>query len=297
MSGLREADGRIVHVARAACRTLAEPDSPDQQWKIDIDEIVTERSGSILRVQLTARQSETADDVGMYRILADVFNGAAKDERTRVVLWHGAGDSFCAGNDVEDFLKNPPGPGESPQAALMNALVDFDKPLVAAVQGNAVGGGTTMLLHCDFVYAAENAKFQMPFINLALVPEFGSSWAVPARIGPVRAAELIFLDRLSTQTRRGFGFVTQVVPDQSLLATRDRDGAQTGSEAGRRAAGQQRLLKRSFREQLKAAMTAENAEFSAQVHSADAKEALTAFLEKRAPNFSRTKTSATSAAL
>ena len=99
------------------------------------------------------------------------------------MLWHGAGDSFSAGNDVEDFLKNPPGPGESPQARLMNALVDFDKPLIAAVQGAAIGGGTTMLLHCDFVYAGESTKFQMPFINLAVVPEFGSSCLVPPRSG------------------------------------------------------------------------------------------------------------------
>ena len=125
--------------------------------------------------------------------LADIFNTAAKDDQTRVVLWHGAGDSFCAGNDVEDFLKNPPGPGESPQARLMHALLDFDKLLVAAVQGAAIGGGTTMLTHCDFVYAGESAKFQMPFINLAVVPEFGSSCTVPARIGHIRAAELILL--------------------------------------------------------------------------------------------------------
>src|SRR5256884_8944332 len=110
----------------------------------------------------------------MYLTLAAVFNDAAKDERTRVVLWRGAGDSFCAGNDIQDFLKNPPGPGESPQARLMNALFNFEKPLVAAVQGAAIGGGTTMLTHCDFVYAGESAKFQMHFINLGVVPEFGS---------------------------------------------------------------------------------------------------------------------------
>src|SRR5471032_913728 len=95
---------------------------------------------------------------GMYIDRADIFNDAARDASTRVVLWHGAGDSFCAGNDVEDFLKNPPGPGDSPQARLMKALVDFDKPLIAAVRGAAIGG-TTMLTHCDFVYASESAKF------------------------------------------------------------------------------------------------------------------------------------------
>jgi enoyl-CoA hydratase/carnithine racemase len=132
-----------------------------------MNEIITERSGSVLRVELNRPAKRNAMTSSMYVVLADIFNGAAKDEQTCVVLWHGAGDSFCAGNDVEDFLKNPPGPGESPQARLMYALLDFDKPLVAAVQGAAIGGGTTMLTHCDFVYAGESAKFQMPFINLA----------------------------------------------------------------------------------------------------------------------------------
>ena len=99
-----------------------------------MDEIITEHSGSILRVELNRPAKRNAMTSSMYVALADIFNDAAKDEHIRVVLWHGAGDSFCAGNDVEDFLKNPPGPGESPQARLMNALIDFDKPLVAAVQ-------------------------------------------------------------------------------------------------------------------------------------------------------------------
>src|ERR1700731_2078273 len=130
-----------------------------------MDEIITERSEGILRVKLNRPSKRNAMTSRMYVTLADVFNDAAKDERTRVVLWHGAGDSFCAGNDNEDFLKNPPGPGDSPQARLMNALVDFDKPLIAAVQGAAIGGGTTMLTHCDLVYAGGSAKFQMPFIK------------------------------------------------------------------------------------------------------------------------------------
>src|SRR4029077_13479970 len=155
----------------------------------------------------------------MYVALADIFKDAAQDEHTRVVLWHGAGDSFCAGNDVEDFLKNPPGPGDSPQARLMNALIDFDKPLIAAVQGAAIGGGTTMLIHCDFVYAGENAKFQMPFINLAVVPEFGSSFSVPARIGHIRAAGLILLGGPFDARRAAeLGLVTEVVSYKDVLA-------------------------------------------------------------------------------
>jgi enoyl-CoA hydratase/carnithine racemase len=218
----------------------------------------------------------------MYEALADIFNGAAKDERTRVVLWHGAGDSFCAGNGVEDFLKNPPGPGDSPQARLMNAPIDFDKPLIAAVQGAAIGGGTTMLIHCDFVYAGESAKLQMPFVNLALVPKFGSSFSVPARIGHIRAAELILLG-LPVDARRGedLRFVTQVVPDQNLSATATETARKLAAKPAGALQACKRLMKRSFREQIKAAMRAENEEFSVRVRSDDAKEALAVFLEKR----------------
>src|SRR4051812_15745881 len=253
-------------------------------------EIITERSGSILRVELNRPTKRNAMTSSMYATLADVFNDAAKDDRTRVVLWHGAGDSFSAGNDVEDFLKNPPGPGESPQARLMNALVDFDKPLVAAVHGAAIGGGTTMLTHCDFVYAGESAKFQMPFINLAVVPEFGSSFSVPARIGHIRAAELILLG-LPCDAKRAadLGFVTQVVPDQNLLATASETARKLALKSAGALQASKRLIKQSFRGQIKAAMTAENEQFSAQVRSADAKEALSAFLQKRLPDFTKTR--------
>src|SRR6266851_3057082 len=185
-----------------------------------MNEIITERSEGILRVELNRPKKRNAMTSSMYVSLADIFNEAARDERTRVVLWHGAGDSFCAGNDLEDFLKNPPGPGESPQASLMHAFVNFDKPVVVAVQGAAIGGGTTMLTHCDFIYAGESAKFQMPFINLAVVPEFGSSCSMPARIGHLRAAELILLGGPFDARRAAeLGLVTEVIPDQTLLAT------------------------------------------------------------------------------
>src|SRR6476660_9028412 len=133
-----------------------------------MSDIITERSGNILRIQLNRPEKKNAMTSAMYITLADLLNDAAKDDQIRVVLWHSAGDSFSAGNDIEDFLKNPPAPGESPQAQLIHALINFDKPIVAAVQGAAIGGGTTMLAHCDFVYAGESTKFQLTFVNLAL---------------------------------------------------------------------------------------------------------------------------------
>src|ERR1700747_2545364 len=185
-----------------------------------MDDILTESSGNILRIQLNRPARKNAMTVAMYNTMADLLDGAAKDDQIRVVLWHGAGDSFSAGNDIQDFLKNPPGAGESPQARLIKALINFDKPIVVAVQGAAIGGGTTMLTHCDFVFAGESAKFRMPFVNLALVPEFGSSYSIPARIGYLRAAELILLgQRFDANRAAELGLVTRVVPDPELLAT------------------------------------------------------------------------------
>jgi enoyl-CoA hydratase/carnithine racemase len=252
-----------------------------------MDDIVTEHVGSILRVQLNRPTKRNAMTSAMYVALAGIFNEAANDENTRVVLWHGAGDSFCSGNDIEDFLKNPPGPGESPQAGLMNAFVNFDKPLVAAVRGAAIGGGTTMLTHCDFIYAGESAKFQMPFINLALVPEFGSSCSIPARIGHVRAAELILLGAFDARRAAELGLVTDVVSDTDVLVRATETARKLAAKPAAALQASKRLMKQAFREQIKAAMKAENEEFGAQVRSRNAKEALTAFLEKRKPDFLR----------
>jgi enoyl-CoA hydratase/carnithine racemase len=260
------------------------------------EEIVTEHAGSILRVQLNRPAKRNAMTSAMYLALASIFGEAASDDSTRVVVWHGAGDSFCAGNDIEDFLKNPPGSGESPQFRLMEALVNFDKPLVAAVHGAAIGGGTTMLMHCDFIYAGESTHFQMPFINLAVVPEFGSSCAVPERIGHVRAAELILLGTAFDARRAAeLGLVNEVLPDKDVLAKAMEVAGKLAAKPAKALQASKRLIKRPFVEQIKAAMKAENEAFSVQVRSEDAKEAFTAFLEKRKPDFTRTIRSSASA--
>ena len=153
-------------------------------------------------------------------------------------------------NDLKDFLENPPGPGESPQARLMNALVDFDKPLIAAVRGAAIGGGTTMLLHCDVVYAGESSKFQMPFINLALVPEFGSSCLVPLTVGHIRAAELILLGvPFGAERAAALGLVTQVVSDQNLLQVATETARSLAAKPAGALQASKRLLRRSRSEE------------------------------------------------
>jgi enoyl-CoA hydratase/carnithine racemase len=230
----------------------------------------------------------------MYVTFAEILNDAAKNEEIRVVLWTGAGDSFSAGNDIEDFLKHPPGPGESPQAQLAKALLNVDKPLIAAVQGVAIGGGTTLLTHCDFVYAGANAKFQLPFVNLGLVPEFGSSWSLPARGGYLRAAELIMLGQPFGATLAAeIGLVTEVVPDARVLDAAIETASKLAAKPPAALQACKRLIKRYPRKQLDEAIRVENEEFASRVRSAEAKEAFTAFLEKRAPDFSRTKRLAT----
>jgi enoyl-CoA hydratase/carnithine racemase len=251
-------------------------------------EILTERSGSILRVQLNRPEKKNAMTSNMYVTLAEVFDGAAKDEQIRVVLWHGAGDSFCAGNDVVDFLKNPPRPGAMPQADLMKAFLNLDKPLVAAVQGSAIGGGTTMLTHCDFVYAGENAKFQMPFINLGIAPEFGTSYSLPVWLGYLRATELLFLGVPFGAARAAeLGLVTRVVPDEKLLATATETAQQLAAKPAAALQTSKKLLNASVREQMEQAMRVENEAYAVLLRSPDAKEALTAFLEKRKPDFTK----------
>jgi enoyl-CoA hydratase/carnithine racemase len=251
-----------------------------------MSDIITERSENILRIQLNRPERKNAMTLAMYNTMADLLNEAAKDDQIRVVLWHGAGDSFSAGNDIQDFLKNPPGAGESPQARLIEALINFDKPIVVAVQGAAIGGGTTMLTHCDFVFAAESAKFQIPFINLAVVPEFGSSYTVPARIGYIRAAELILLGLPFNASRAAeLGLVTRVLADEDFLATATQTARDLAKKPPAALQACKRLMRSSTRDQLERAVKLENEEFSARVRSAEAREAFTAFIEKRKPNF------------
>jgi enoyl-CoA hydratase/carnithine racemase len=259
-----------------------------------VNELLAERSENILRLQFNRPTKKNAMTAAMYTGLADLLNEADKDVNINVVLLYGAGDSFSAGNDLEDFVKNPPGPGDSPQARLINALISFSKPLVAAVHGVAIGGGTTILTHCDFVYAAEHTKFQIPFINLALVPEFGSSYSLPRQIGYLQAAELIMLGAPFTAARASeLGLVTAVVPDTSLLAK----ATETAQTLARKPAVALRickdLLKRPQREQLEHAIARELQEFAKRVRSAETKEAITAFFEKRPPDFTGTNAART----
>jgi enoyl-CoA hydratase/carnithine racemase len=255
-----------------------------------MNELLTELSGNVLRVQFNRPAKKNAMTMAMYTGLADLLNEADRNEDINVVLLSGAGDCFTAGNDLDDFMKNPPGPGDSPQARLINALIRFSKPLVAAVHGVAIGGGTTILTHFDFVYAADNTKFQVPFINLGLVPEFGSSYSLPRQLGHLHAAEFFMLGEPFNATRANeLRLITAVVPSPEVMAR----ATETAQKLARKPATALRackdLLKRPDREQLEKSVAREMEEFAVRVRSADAKEAISAFFEKRAPDFSRTR--------
>jgi enoyl-CoA hydratase/carnithine racemase len=255
-----------------------------------MNEILTERSGSVLKVQLNRPAKKNAMTTAMYLELTGVIETAAKDDATRVVLIHGAGDSFTAGNDLEDFVKNPPGPGDSPQMRLFAALNGFDKPIVAAVHGFAVGIGTTILVHCDLVYAGESARFITPFIDLALVPEMGSSYGLPSLVGYRRAAEMLLLGTPFGAARaEQLGLVTAAAPDETLLEKATQAAQKLAEKPLGALIASKRLMKRTAREQLAEAGRLEVEEFAVRVRSPEAKEAFDAFLHKRRPDFSKFK--------
>jgi enoyl-CoA hydratase/carnithine racemase len=258
-----------------------------------VSEIQTERAEGILRIQFNRPEKKNALTMSMYSTVAELLNAAAKDDETRVVLLHGAGDVFTAGNDLGDFLHNPPKSNDSPQGRFISALIELDKPLVAAAHGIAIGSGTTILAHCDFVYAEEHTRFQMPFVNLALVPELGTSYWLPAQIGYLAAAELILLAQPFDAPRAAEpGFVTRVVAEADLMAT----AMDTARRLARQPAGavraSKRLMKRVLGGQMATAADLEIREYASRLQSADAKEAITAFFEKRRSDFMKTEATA-----
>lgn len=215
---------------------------------------------------------------------------AAGDPAVRVVLLSAEGDAFCSGANLksvqhgllaEDYA-------QSALARLLRRLTSFDKPIVAAVHGLAIGGGTTLLLHCDFVYAAEGTRFQLPFARLGLVPEFGSSYLLPLNAGMRLASQLVLLgEPFDPETALRAGLVTAVVPREALLA-RARETADTLAQMApgpiRRA---KQLLRQGHQAALDAALAAEGQALQESVQSPELAEAVTAFIEKRVPDFSR----------
>jgi enoyl-CoA hydratase/carnithine racemase len=206
----------------------------------------------------------------------------------RVILFQGDGDSFTAGNDLADFAAQANGKdtGESQAFRFVRNLGKASRPLVAAVQGNAVGVGTTMLLHCDLVFLADNAKLTTPFVNLALVPEAASSWLLPARIGHVRAYAMFALgEPLDAATALACGLANAVVPAAELRA-KARHAAEALTQRPAGSLSQTKALMRDI-ERMSAQMNREGALFRERLQSGEAREAFAAFAGRRKPDFSR----------
>lgn len=222
----------------------------------------------------------------MYTAIAELLEAARIKPEIRVVLVHASGDHFSAGNDLQDFLDHPPGSGESPQRKMMDALRVLDKPLVGAVRGSAMGSSATMLTYFDFVYAGQSTKFQYPFINLALVPEFGTSFSLPDQVGYLRAAEIVLLGHpFDASQALNMGLVTKVLPDAEVFATAEKIAQELSQKPSDALQASKQLMRRQTRPHVAQAVQDEVVEFSEKVRSADSREALTAFFEKRPPRF------------
>jgi enoyl-CoA hydratase/carnithine racemase len=250
-------------------------------------EVLTERQGAVLHVQITRPEKKNALTAAMYEALAAAIRSADETRDVRVTLIHAAGDTFTAGNDLRDFLEHPPRDANSPVFRFMAAVCSGTKPLVAAVQGAAVGIGTTMLLHCDLVYASEDARFHLPFVDLGLVPEFGSSVLLPALAGYHRAAEFLLLGTpLDAALAREIGLVNAVVAGDHLLTAASAAAQTLAAKPPDSVRLTRTLLRRGRATMLEAAMHDEARLFAERLVSAEAKEAFAAFLEKRPPKFS-----------
>lgn len=176
------------------------------------DTIQTNLENGVLSVELTRPEKKNALTEEMYRALNDVFEAASGDDRTRIVLLTGSRDCFCAGNDLANFKMSRRSDSEDPGLEFVKNIMTFEKPIVAAVNGPAIGLGATLLLHCDLVYASSNSFFQLPFVDLGICPEAGSTFLLPRSIGYVRAAALLLLgERCDARQWLNFGLLTEVV--------------------------------------------------------------------------------------
>ncbi|MFM8254769.1 MAG: enoyl-CoA hydratase [Actinomycetota bacterium] len=245
-------------------------------------DIAISRDQGVLALGLNRPQKLNAITREMYATLAREINGANGDDEIGSVLIYGEGDDFTSGNDLNDFLEHPPTGDESPVWHFLTAIRDFSKPLVAAISGRAVGVGVTMLFHCDYVIAGKNSKLSMPFVNLGLVPEAGSSYLLPLIAGHQRAAEMFMLGEVFS-AQRGYeaGFINEVV-DEEEVAVRAGERAKHLADQPRTAIREtKRLLRQDHKEQLTAVMAEEAKLFAAALASDEAREAFMKFLMKR----------------
>lgn len=253
------------------------------------DHVRIDLDSGVLCVTLARPEKKNALDEAMYRAMAQAVTRAQDDPAVRVLLFLGEGESFCAGNDISDFLRLATGgqpAADMPVFAFLKGMAHLKKPAVAGVRGMAVGVGATMLLHCDITFAAEDARLVVPFVNLALAPEAASSLLLPARIGYGRAFAMFALgEPLDGRTAAQWGLVNASCPAAEV----DEAARQAARALAARPLGSLMATKALMRdgEALWSLMQAEGKVFAERMKSPEAAEAFTAFMERRPPDFTR----------
>jgi enoyl-CoA hydratase/carnithine racemase len=254
--------------------------------------IKTATIDGVATIEIARPEKKNALTVAMYQAMAEALNAAREDAAVRAVLITGQPGIFTSGNDVEDFLTRPPGQGsdsmDSPVFRFMRALLDCDKPVVAAVTGAAIGIGTTLLLHCDFVYVSDEARLAMPFVALGLVPEYASSLLVPQLMGHRRAAEKLLLgDPFTPEQAVECGIANAVLPAAEVVAHARRVALRFNALPPGAVREAKQLMRAPERERLLQTIRTEGEIFGRRLRSPEAMEAFQAFLQKRKPDFSR----------
>ena len=253
------------------------------------EHLLIERDGGLLTLRMHRPDKKNALTRAMYAGMAETLDQAERDPSVRVVLLTGGEDCFTSGNDVADFIQAPPSGLNSEVFHFMRALFDFSKPVVAAVAGPAVGIGTTLLLHCDLVYVARGAQLKMPFVNLGLCPEYGSSLILPRLLGHARAAELLLLGQSFTgEQAAAWGIANQALDDGAATLSKAREMALRFLQLAPSAVvDSKRLIRAPGREELRRVIEEEGALFGQRLRSPEAIEALTAFMQRRPADFTR----------
>ena len=250
--------------------------------------IKTYTVNGVATLEIARPEKKNAITQDMYQQMADALRAADADKAVRAVLITGQPGIFTSGNDLEDFMGRPPRGEDAPVFQFMHALLDCSKPVVAAVTGAAIGIGTTMLLHCDLVYVADDARLAMPFVGLGLVPEFASSLVVPQLMGNRRAAEKLLLgDPFTGEQAVECGIANGVLAGGEVLNHARRVAERFNNLAPGAVRQSKQLIREPQREAVKAAIAREAEIFSARLRSPEAMEAFQAFFQKRKPDFSK----------
>jgi enoyl-CoA hydratase/carnithine racemase len=251
-----------------------------------MSDILIDTSLGVMTLTFNRPEKKNSLTQAMYGACADALAQAVGDNTVHAVVIQGHVTVFSAGNDIGDFLNGPPSTPESPVYRFLHAIAQFPKPLIAAVCGPAVGVGTTMLFHCDLVYAGDNAAFSMPFVNLGLCPEAASSLLVPQMMGYHRAAEALLLgEPFMAEAALEVGLVNRIVPPTEANAVAQAQARKLAAKPLSALVETKRLMKKGQMAQVLAVMADEGASFGRMLREPAAREALTSFMERRHPDY------------